>query len=77
MSGEYPIKTLCATLAVSRSGYYAWVRSCDSTHARGIVNCAPRSPWCISNHGKRMAARGSRLNCGHKVKRSVDIASLA
>jgi transposase InsO family protein len=34
MSGEYPIKTLCATLAVSRSGYYAWVHSCDSTHAR-------------------------------------------
>jgi putative transposase len=34
MSGEYPTKTLCATLAVSRSGYYAWARSCDSTHAR-------------------------------------------
>jgi len=34
MSGEYPIKTLCATLAVSRSGYYAWVRSRESAHAR-------------------------------------------
>ena len=34
MSGEYPVKTLCATLGVSRSGYYAWGRSCDSTHAR-------------------------------------------
>ena len=34
MSGEYPIKTLCVVLAVSRRGYYAWVRSCDSAHAR-------------------------------------------
>lgn len=34
MSGEYPIKMLCATLAVSRSGYYAWARATGSTHAR-------------------------------------------
>jgi transposase InsO family protein len=34
MSGEYPIKALCATLGVSRSGYYAWIGSTDSTHAR-------------------------------------------
>lgn len=34
MSGDYPIKALCATLAVSRSGYYAWVRSTGFTHAR-------------------------------------------
>ena len=34
MSGEYPIKVLYATLAVSRSGYYAWARSTCSTHAR-------------------------------------------
>ena len=34
MSGDYPIKALCATLAVSRSGYYAWARSTGSAHAR-------------------------------------------
>ena len=34
MSGEYPIKVLCATLTVSRSGYYAWGSATDSTHAR-------------------------------------------
>jgi transposase InsO family protein len=34
MSGEYPIKMLCVALAVSRSGYYAWRRSCGSAHAR-------------------------------------------
>lgn len=34
MSGDYPIKTLFTTLAVSRSGYYSWVRSSDSLHAR-------------------------------------------
>lgn len=33
MSGEYPIKALCATLAVSRSGYYAWARATDSARA--------------------------------------------
>lgn len=33
MSGEYPIKVLCATLEASRSGYYAWVHSTESTHA--------------------------------------------
>jgi putative transposase len=33
MSGEYPIKVLCATLEVSRRGYYAWVHSTESTHA--------------------------------------------
>ena len=33
MSGEYPVKVLCATLEVSRSGYYAWVHSTESTHA--------------------------------------------
>ena len=33
MSGEYTIKVLCATLEVSRSGYYAWVHSTESTHA--------------------------------------------
>jgi transposase InsO family protein len=33
MSGEYPIKVLCTTLEASRSGYYAWVHSTESTHA--------------------------------------------
>lgn len=77
MSGEYPIKALCATLAVSRSGYYAWARGSDSTHARRDRELRAKiAPWCTSNPGKLMAARGSRWNCGRKVKRSVGIASL-
>lgn len=32
MSSDYPIRTLCAKLAVSRCGYYAWVRYCDSVY---------------------------------------------
>lgn len=34
MSGDYPIKSLCETLGVSRSGYYAWVQSPGSARAR-------------------------------------------
>jgi putative transposase len=33
MSGEYPVKVLCATLEASRSGYYAWAHSTESPHA--------------------------------------------
>jgi transposase InsO family protein len=34
MSDEYSIQRLCVIFAVSRSGYYAWAKSLDSTHAR-------------------------------------------
>jgi putative transposase len=34
MSDEHPIKLLCAVLAVSRSGYYAWVKVPGSARAR-------------------------------------------
>ena len=33
MIGEYTVKVLCATLEISRSGYYAWVHFTESTHA--------------------------------------------
>ena len=33
MSGEYPVKVLRATIEASRSGYYAWVHSTESTYA--------------------------------------------
>lgn len=33
MSGEYPIKALCLTLTVSRSGYYAWTQATGSARS--------------------------------------------
>ena len=34
MSGEHSIKTLCAVLTVSRSGYYSWQNAGESPRAR-------------------------------------------
>ena len=34
MSGEHSIKTLCAVLTVSRSGYYSWQSAGESPRAR-------------------------------------------
>jgi transposase InsO family protein len=34
MSGEHSVKLLCATLGVSRSGYYAWACSAGSARSR-------------------------------------------
>ena len=34
MSDEHLIKSLCAVLSVSRSGYYAWLRASDSVRMR-------------------------------------------
>jgi transposase InsO family protein len=34
MSGEHSIKTLCAVLTVSRSGYYSWQNAGESARAR-------------------------------------------
>jgi putative transposase len=34
MSDEHPIKSLCAVLSVSRSGYYAWLRAAGSPRLR-------------------------------------------
>ena len=34
MSDAHSIKSLCAVLSVSRSGYYAWLRAADSVRVR-------------------------------------------
>ena len=42
MSGEHSIKTLCAVLAVSRSGYYSWQNAGESARARETKALAER-----------------------------------
>lgn len=51
--GEYPVRTLCQVLEVSRSGYYAWQRRGDSARARADQELAGEIERIHDDSGKR------------------------
>jgi hypothetical protein len=69
MSGEHSIKTLCAVLTVSRSGYYSWQNAGESARAREtrelteriarLTEQADREHVLIDSTAVRVHAHGS------------------
>ncbi len=72
-----PVTTLCQTLDVSRSGYYAWQQGCRSSRAEEDRRLMPRIRAVFREHKRRYGARriahelSSRgASCGkHRVGR--------
>jgi transposase InsO family protein len=84
MSGEYPIKTLCATLAVSRSGYYAWVQSTGSLRAHrndalqikiAAIHQQSRQTYGSPRVTVELRAQGEQVG-RHRVARLMRLAGL-
>ncbi len=53
----FPVATLCHTLHVSRSGYYAWKQGCRSCRAEADRRLMPRIRSVFQEHKRRYGAR--------------------
>jgi putative transposase len=53
----FPVATLCQTLKVSRSGYYAWKQGCRSSRAEENRRLMPRIRSVFWEHKRRYGAR--------------------